>query len=759
MPKAAQHRVVWSAEHAGYMLSYPDGKQALSATVEDWAAWQTACRSFAFDGQQGRLTLLKESRNGETYWYAYRRQGTRTRKKYAGRVADLSIERLETLAELLSQPAKSEAADTALDVHSLPSVPQSVSPTPPSPLLTVKLSAPRLHSDTIERGRLRTRLDTGLERKLTLVSAPAGFGKTTVVRQWIAQREGDAHFPAVAWLSLDAADNDPHRFWRYVIAACQAFEAGIGDATLAALRMLSRPPFESESTEAILIPLLNDLAGLKTSAILVLDDFHNITAPYLQQMLGFFVDHLPPILHLSILTRSDTLLPLTRLRAMNELCEVRATDLRFAPDETQAFLGHGSTMPLSAETLDRIEEKLEGWPAGLRLLAVALHQRVPAQTIAHYIESFGGSQHAILEYFVSEVLNAQPAAVQEFLLRTSVLERLTGPLCDAATGRTDSVHLLATLARANVFLEVSDDAAHWYRYHALFAEAMQHEAQHRFSQEALRAVWQRASRWYEEQAMLAEAVEAALHAQDPERAATVITRMVEQQRGLQNIDMHTLRRWLEILPGAVLNTHPALCMAYAVALLFVTQPAQPSPTIRTQIDQALDAADTGFRSAENMPKLGEVFAFRALLARQRDDIPYADECAMQALDWLPPDEISWRSWSLATLGSTALYAGNLTTARSLLTEARVLGERDGNRVYLRANSGMLSGVYGESGELRQAEVNVRQVLTEARDEGDLDDVAHAQLGLASVAYEWNELGAAQLAAQEFARSRPAFWQR
>ena len=322
------------------------------------------------------------------------------------------------------------------------------------------------------------------------------------------QREDDAHFPAVAWLSLDAADNDPHRFWRYVIAACQTFGAGIGDATLAALRMLSRPPFESRINRGDAYPVAQRSGGPQNSAILVLDDFHNITAPYLQQMLGFFVDHLPPMLHLTIVTRSDPLLPLTRWRAMNELCEVRATDLRFAPDETQAFLSSTSTHRFRRKFLLAL---MRSWKAGQRVTVAdsGAPSTSASQSIAHYVETFDGSQHAILDYFVSEVLNTQPDVVQDFLLHTSLLDRLTGPLCDAATGRSDSAALLGTLARANFFLEVSDDA-HWYRYHALFAEAMQHEAQHRFSQDALRAsMAKRASRWFEAQTMLADAVEAA----------------------------------------------------------------------------------------------------------------------------------------------------------------------------------------------------------------------------------------------------------
>jgi LuxR family maltose regulon positive regulatory protein len=697
------------------------------------------------------LNLLKEARGGENYWYAYRRQGARTSKKYAGRSTGLTLAHLEELAQSLSPTTQDVPAGEPLE-EANPPVAQ-VGEETYHLLLLPKLSLPRLHSDTVERSRLLARLDTIMERKLTLVSAPAGFGKTTLVRQWVATRSAakPASVPLVGWLSLDPSDNDPTRFWRYLTTACQTFHPAIGQAALNILKSLAQPPFEPESLETMLISLLNDLARLTASGIVVLEDFHHITTPYLHQSLEFFLDHLPPLLHLVIITRSEPLLPLARWRAMNELGELHANDLRFTTNETKTFLEQSLNLTLSSQVVDHLDEKLEGWVAGLRLMALALHERMPLAEISRYLENFEiGSQRTILEYFVNEVLNAQDETLQDFLLRTSLLDRLTGPLCQAVTGNARSASLLSSIAQAHLFLEALDNAGQWFRYHALFAEAMQHEARRRFGPEVVQMVYSQASAWYEAQAMLTEAVESALRAQDESRAARLIERFIAQQSsgGMKGMEVHTLRRWISQLSEPVLNRHPVLLLHYALALLFLAMPGQPSPAVRNLIVQSLNLAEERFRATGNTARQGEVAAFRALLARQRGDIREAVACATQALGWLPPEELAWRSWSLGVLGTEAYFDGQLTTARTKLLEARALGEIEGNRVYLRANTGMLSGVYGASGELRQAEVCLRQVLDEARAENDLDDIAHAQLGLAHLAYEWNQVDEAQAGAQE-----------
>ncbi|HEX2916503.1 MAG TPA: LuxR C-terminal-related transcriptional regulator [Chloroflexia bacterium] len=760
MPKAASYRLSWEENENSYLLNYPDGtvRNALQ-NAQSWHEWLEKCSSFAFVGRQGRMNLLKEARGGESYWYAYRRQGRRIHKKYAGRSLELTLERLEELAHLLEHSEDPLVADPeSLPVDSSPTVGVTQNRTgrvSSATLLAPKLSLPRLHSDTLLRPRLLALLDSSLERKLTLVSAPAGFGKTTVVRQWLdahqASSASNPAFPPVGWFSLDKADNDPTRFWRYLIAACQNFGNNTGQAALVILEAVTQPVFDAHAFESVLVALLNELSRLERGGILVLEDFHHITAPYLQQTFEFFLDHLPPRLHLIIISRTKPHLPLSRLRAMNELGELNALELRFAPAEARFFLEQNLKVTIPAEILSRVDEKLGGWAAGLRLLSFSLNQKTAPEAIIRYLEDFQpGSQRNILEYFVNEVLNAQSEEMQDFIIRTSLLDRLTASLCEAVSGQASSAMFLEKLAHANLFLDVSEGVGLWYRYHALFAEATQQEARRRLGDAGVRQVLSRAGKWYEENGLLEQAVEATLGAGDPERAASLIEQVLSDHApgGLQAIEVHNLRRWVEQLPRPVLDNHPVLHLNYAVALLFVAMPSQPSAMTLSLMTQSLDTAEASFKAVSNLAGLGEVMAFRSLLARQRGDTKKAVEYALLAQEWLKPEEVAWRSWSLGVLGTEAYLQGDMVTAAERLLRARTLGQIEGNNAYLRANAGMLSGVYGASGELHQAAYYIRQVLEEARAEDDPDDISHAQVALAQLSYEWNQLDEAAEQAQE-----------
>ena len=642
------------------------------------------------------------------------------------------------------------------------------------PLLEPKFHPPRLRAPLVERERLLARLDAVREQKLTLICAPAGSGKTTAISQWLASSGVRGQELPVAWVALESSDNDPLRFWRYVITACQVLRAEVGQAALAQITA-RLPPLAMPSLEMLLTLLLNDLARLPESGLLILEDYHLISDARIHETLLFFLEHLPVQLHLVILSRSTPPLPLARWRARGELCEIQAVDLRFSSEEMVSFLRQilpDFPVGLLSEACNRLEARLEGWAAGLRLLALALQGNSQQESIARTIATFAGEQRSLQEYFVSEVLNAQSEHLQHFLLRTSVLSRLTGALCDTVVDREDSARLLEEIERTGLFLEALDPSGEWYRYHALFAEAMQAEARMRLGDDALRELSRKASRWYERQDMFAEAVEAAFQAQDMERAATLIEDILGKVRhfilGPQVFEetngFHNLRRWLEQLPSELFRGRPLLSLGYATALLFVFVVDQQPPvqvqatdteehypsyaSFLLQIESALQAAAEEFRARGDMPRFGSVLTFHALIAREQGRISAAVAYASEARKLLKEDDDEWRNMGLNVIGMGKLIDGQLEEARDLFLELCALCEMLGNRAILRANTALLNIVYYEQGKLHQTDTFFRQMLAEARKENDYDYIAHASLLLAWHAYEWNNLADAEQRARE-----------
>jgi LuxR family maltose regulon positive regulatory protein len=625
------------------------------------------------------------------------------------------------------------------------------------PLLASKLQLPRLPSSLVERSRLFVRLDAGRKGKLTLLSAPAGFGKTMLVRQWVNDRLGRDHtpdsFPPLAWVTLDPDDNDPIRFWHYLITACQTMHAGVSQSTLSFLDTVQHLPFEPFSLEAVITTFLNELTHALPAGILVLDDYHVITSSQIHQTVAFFLDHLPTTLHLLIVTRVNPPFLLTPLRAHHDLCELRARDLRFSLEETRAFFQQTMSLPLSSEMLTLCETLLEGWVTGLHLLSLLLQEQIAQREFRRILETFAGSNQTVVDYFVGQVLSAQPQELQSFLLHTSVLSRLCGPLCDAVTERKESEHLLAQVAHANLFLLPLDEPGHavqWYRYHPLFAEAMQHEARHRFGEEAINAMSSRASQWFEQYGMFAEAIEATSQTGDLMRLAELIERLIGARHVLEINEIYPWRRWLERIPETLLNQRPLLAFNYALALVFASGSDYLVSTTLARVQELLQMAEERFRQEGNLPRLGEIFAFRALIARKRGALREAGTWSRQALAWLPAQEPLWQGFSLGIIGEEAHHSGQLDMARTTLQEVRVLVQTTGNRPFMRATSALLGEVCLEQGALRLAAEYYRQVLSEAREQGDLNDIGHAQIGMAWLFYEWNELAEAERALQEAA---------
>ncbi len=611
-------------------------------------------------------------------------------------------------------------------------------------LLSTKLVAPHPRAPLVPREQLLVRLDEGFGHKITLISAPAGFGKTTLVSEWIAERRKHNDLPPMAWVALDAVDNDPVRFWRYVLTACQAFGADVSESALALLNNSPQPPFE-----ALLTMFINKIALLSNRVVLALEDYHAITAQQIHETLSFFIDHFPATLHLILMTRSDPPLPLARLRAHNDLNELRAADLRFTREEVQAFLQLAVPVPLSPKIITRVAERTEGWAAGLRLAALALQRMKEQPEIEQYLMSFTGSHRPILDYLVTDVFSAQPEAIQEFLLQTSILDRVAAPLCDAITGREDSALVLEQLERANLFMVPLPDAGQWYRYHGLFAEAMRHYAQQRLGVTSLRRLAQKASLWYEEHGMLAEAIEASLYAQDYLRAADLIGQIIAP-RLVQN-EFHTLRRWMEQLPEDVLQAHPTICIIFAAAILFTSNRHAPETKERLQLP--LQIAEQHWRREKNEDKLGEVFAFHSLVDWLQGEFKASFSFARQALALLPEIDRQARGISLIMLGVDEFRAGKLNAARQTTSEALALCEAAEN-IYGTLDSMLLLGeVCYQQGELHQADQIFRQVLSRT-EHAPMDQNqssirrGRALLGLGMVALEWNDLEAAEEAVSQ-----------
>ncbi len=598
-------------------------------------------------------------------------------------------------------------------------------------LLSTKLAPPRLRSPVVSRAALLARLDEGLERKLTLLAAPAGSGKTTLVSEWSATR--DEQFP-VAWLSLDEGDNDPVRFWRYLIAACQKFDTEVGASALTLLRSAQQPPFDTIQTTFI-----NDLSQLESKCVLVLEDYHVITSPIVHETMTFLLDRLPDTLHVLITARGDPPLPLARLRARDELLELHAADLRFSPAEIQSFLQQTTHLTLPADALARLEARTEGWAVGLRIVALVLQGRQGQEEAERFITTFTGGHRHILEYLVAEVLTAQSAPVQEFLLQTSFLNSMTGSLCDAVTGNGDSDILLEQLERANLFLIPLDDTQGWYRYHALFAEAMQQYARRQLGDDRVRELRLRASRWYEAHKMLTEAVEMELVAQEYAHAADLIERILDPRLMKMNNEYFTLRRWISQLPEAVLSDHPTLCLTYAIAILFTSD--RHSPETLKRLKAPLQMAEQRWMEAGNTNKLGEVLAFRTLVEYWQGDYVQSFSTARQALELLPEYQTEWRGVMLLQIAAGEWFAGNTRAARQLAQDARVLNEAAGNEYAKRSTTQLLGEVSLYQGRLYEAEQLFQELFEKSST--DLRDKAHALVGLAKVAYERNDLDVAE----------------
>ncbi len=615
-----------------------------------------------------------------------------------------------------------------------------------SDILRTRLLPPRLPGTAVVRKALLARLEMDAARKVTLVTAPAGFGKTTMVNQWLqSHRAGEEKSCAVAWLSLEADDNEAERFWRYVIAAYQTVHPEIGQGALGRLEANLPVPFAPPPLTEACTLLLNDLVHITTPTVLVIDDYHWMTDEAIHSTLAFFLERLPDRCHVVLIARHTPPLALARLRAHGDLTELRADALAFSLAETETFLAQTLPIPLEKEAVIRLWERTEGWAVGLRLAALALRTGSTPAAINQVLNTFNGSQPAVVDYLVGDVLQAQPPELQAFLLQTSLLETLIAPLCDVVTRRNDSVTLLAELARHNFFLQPLEGSTGWYRYHALFAGAMRDEAERRFDPQVLRELFTRAGYWYEQQGMTAKAISAALSATEWNHAADLLEPLVEGQHLTDPHDPHRIRRWLEQLPHELLQQRPLLCFSYAIVLIRTVTPR--TPDVIARIAQWVEAAGAGWRREGNHARLGEVYGVRMLLAMWSRDMEGASRWAVEAVARLPLHDTKWRGLCLGFVGRSELQAGKLHAANRTLLEAKAGSESLKNHYATRAHTLMLASIALEQGKLTYAAEWYRQVMPSAEADGDLSDLCPAHLGLARLAYESNRLPLAVIEAE------------
>ncbi|MSP12991.1 MAG: hypothetical protein EXR62_08535 [Chloroflexi bacterium] len=595
---------------------------------------------------------------------------------------------------------------------------------PETALLATKLFIPPARPSLVPRPRLTQRLDAGLTLKLILISAPAGSGKTTLLSEWrSAPPASEAPF---AWVSLDEGDNDPARFWSYVVAALRRIQPGTGAALLELLRAAPSPPADVAMTL-----LINDLVRFPADFVLALDDYHLIDAQSIHQALAYLLDHLPPNMHLAIASRVAPPLPLSRLRGRGQMVELQAADLRFTAEEAAAFLNQTMGLGLTAGQVSALEQRTEGWIAGLQMAALRLQRRAQAAEqpdLSGLIAGFGGSQPYIVDYLVDEVLQYQPEAVQAFLLHTCILNRMCGPLCDALTGQVDGQAMLQQLESANLFLIPLDEERRWYRYHHLFGEALRKRLQ-LVQPQSLQQLHRQAAVWHEAHGLIVEAVEHALAAAGYDTAA----RLMEQHsfRLREQGEWNTILRWLQALPEALLRSRPLLCVEYATILSQTTLDLRVMEQYLQHAEEALrrDAAAGGDR-----PLRGRIADMRAAIAAWRGDVAEALAQAQLVFQFLPKEDT--RDASLYVGFAYAISGEALAAEQSYAEVGKNL-----DLVHLVGPSwGLVQLIRGH---LQRARYILGEALetSQVRARGTMGIVA-AYLELAEILYEWNELDAA-----------------
>ncbi|MFZ0544391.1 MAG: LuxR C-terminal-related transcriptional regulator [Candidatus Promineifilaceae bacterium] len=611
--------------------------------------------------------------------------------------------------------------------------------------LKTKLFIPSLRSSLVPRPQLIARLNKEQSYKLILLSAPAGYGKTTLVTEWIDQIRANV---ALCWLSLDEDDSDLQQFFNYLAAAIRP----LPDSQSSLLQLLQSP--QTLPAKNLMAAFVNDVTPVSTSFLLVLDDYHAIESAEIEQAVAFLLDNMPPQMRLVITSRADPGFPISRLRARDKLIELRADDLRFTEAEAAQFLQQNMNLTLSSAQIAALENRTEGWIAGLQMAALSMQKR---DDVTGFIDSFTGSHRFIMDYLLEEVLNQQPAEVQAFLLQTAVLTRLNADLCHAVVGigADASQQILEQLYSHNIFLTALDDERRWYRYHHLFADLLQQRlfqsdrSSSGVEGKSVSELHNRASVWYEENGLVIEAFHHAAAAKDFERTERLIAGegvpLYFRGAGLPILN------WLESLPASMLDARPSLWVIYASALLTVGQ--------HTAVEPKLQAAEAALAAAalqdvapddHTQDLVGRIASMRATLAIMQQDVETMIAQSRQALELLHPGNLLNRMAATWTLGFAYQLQGDRATASQFYTEVMSLSKSLQDSIYTMAAAISLGQLQEADNQLTLAAKTYRRALQLAGDPPQLI-ACEAYLGLARIHYEWNDLDAAKQHGQQCAQ--------
>ena len=694
---------------------YIASRDAIPVESQEWLAWVGDARSFTFSGTAGTFTARREERSGRHFWYAYRQQRGALRKIYLGRSAELTLSRLERAALTLADAGSTRSRDATPHAQS-------------SPLIATKMSIPQPGPSLIARPNVVTRcLESVAARSCTLIAAPPGFGKTTLLVM-TTERLKERNWE-VAWLSLEETERDPVRFWTYLLAALDGVQPGIA---LAARNMLETP--RPSPIERILTMLINELAAATTPIALVLDDYHRAATPDSDHGLEFLLEHAPATLHLIVATRADPALPLTRLRVQGKIAELHAADLRFSQDEATRFMSETMHVSLPPDQVIQLNERAEGWVAGLQLAALSARDQAGPPAL---VADTSSTPRYIAEYLIDEVLERQPQDIQTFLLRTAMLERLTGPLCDAVTDRADGAAMLARLTQAQLFVTPLDAARTWYRYHQLFAEVLCQRLR-ATAPDLLEQSHQRAARWLQQHGMIDEAIKHFIAAAAFEDAAMLVEG--ESDRLVLRGEVAGLVSWVRALPRAILLRHPHLCALFSAGL-FLQGRSPEASAILDDLEHNLQA--TGSYPIETQ---GEIATVRAIVLLLAGDIDGGVALARQAKRQVSPENqlmsglALWLSNLLDLFGEDDVSELNRT-----ISEIAAQSQRSGNILVAVMALMTKASIEISQCRLHRAAQTAREAIQltshPSGRELPLAAIAHSILG--EIQREWNDLDTAE----------------